>query len=147
MEDSTLRGGCLCGAVTFEIAPPFQRMIHCHCSRCRKSSGTGHATNLVVAPAQLQWLTGEEGIARYKLSETESFGKWFCSHCGSPVPRLTRNDTLVVIPAGSLDTVPPITPTDHIFWASRAPWGCPSGGLPTHEEYPESWSMQNNGQK
>ncbi|MBD1835671.1 GFA family protein [Cyanobacteria bacterium FACHB-472] len=46
--------------------------------------------------------------------------KWFCSHCGCPIPLLTRNGKIMVIPAGSLDTAPPITPMDHIFWASRA---------------------------
>ncbi|MCP5158938.1 MAG: GFA family protein [Gammaproteobacteria bacterium] len=139
MNESSNRGSCLCGAVTFEIDPPFQKMVHCHCSRCRKGTGTGHATNLVVDPGQFRWLSGEDSITRYDLPTAESFGKWFCRHCGCPVPRLTRNGAIMVIPAGSLDTVPPIMPTDHIFWASKAPWGCPSGNLPTHAEYPESW--------
>jgi hypothetical protein len=139
MNKSSINGGCLCGTVTFEVNPPFQKMAHCHCSRCRKGTGTGHATNLTVEPSQFRWLSGEEGITRYDLPTAKSFGKWFCSHCGCPVPRLTRNGKIMVIPAGSLDTAPPITPTDHIFWASRASWGCASGGLPTHAEYPESW--------
>jgi len=139
MNDQTVHGSCLCGTVTFEISPPFQTMIHCHCSRCRKSTGTGHATNLAVSPEQLHWLSGEGNIARYDLPTAKSFGKWFCNHCGSPVPKLTRSGTVVVIPAGSLDTAPPIAPTDHIYWASRASWGCSSGGLPTHEELPELW--------
>jgi len=141
MDDASVQGSCLCGTVRFEIDPPFQKMIHCHCSRCRKGTGTGHATNLTVAPAQLRWLAGEEAITRYALPTATSFGKWFCSHCGGPLPRLTRNDTIVVVPAGSLDTEPSMTPTDHIFWGSRMSWGCPSGGLPTHDEYPESWQV------
>jgi hypothetical protein len=136
---SEARGSCLCGDVTFEVAPPFKRMVHCHCSRCRKGTGTGHATNLYVEPGQLKWLTGEGSISRYNLPTAKSFGKWFCSQCGSPVPRLSRSGRLVVIPAGSLDVAPPICPTDHIFWESRAAWGCTSGTLPTHAEYPESW--------
>jgi hypothetical protein len=36
----TIRGGCLCGGVRFEVDPPFIRVGHCHCSRCRKHSGT-----------------------------------------------------------------------------------------------------------
>ncbi|WP_028007155.1 GFA family protein [Solimonas flava] len=139
MADSSIHGGCLCGAVRFAIDPPFQKMIHCHCSRCRKGSGTGHATNLTADAAQLRWLAGEDAISRYELPSAKAFGKWFCRHCGAPLPRLRRNSTLVVIPAGSLDTPPPLTPTDHIFWASRAPWACGSGGLPTHDEYPASW--------
>ncbi|APR85599.1 Gfa-like protein [Minicystis rosea] len=139
MSEPNVHGSCLCGTVTFEAGPPFLRMIHCHCSRCRKSTGTGHGTNLVVEPGKLRWLSGEEAISRYDHPTAKSFGKWFCKSCGSPVPRLNRSGTFVVIPAGSLDTTPPIAPTDHIFWGSRAPWACTSGGLPTHDEYPPSW--------
>jgi hypothetical protein len=139
MNQSNIQGSCLCGTVTFEVNLPFQTMVHCHCSRCRKGTGTGHATNLIVEPNQLQWLSGEEFITRYDLPTAKSFGKCFCRYCGCPVPRLTRNGKLMVIPAGSLDTEPPITPSAHIFWESRVSWGCPSGGLPTHAEYPESW--------
>lgn len=134
MSSPSLRGSCLCGTVQYEAAPPFRRMLHCHCSRCRKGTGTGHATNMVVAPEQLRWISGEDSISRFELSTAKRFGKWFCRHCGSPLPRVTRDGAIVVIPAGSLDSEPPISPSDHIYWGSRAPWGCASAGLPTHEE-------------
>ena len=139
MNESTQHGSCLCGKVTYEVDPPFLRMIHCHCSRCRKSSGTGHATNIAVDPGQFRWLSGEDDITHYDLPTAKSFSKWFCRHCGCPVPRLRRGGNFMIVPAGSLDTVPPVTPSDHIFWASRAPWACDDSGLPTHDEYPESW--------
>jgi hypothetical protein len=138
MSESNIRGSCLCGKVAFEVAPPFKVMLHCHCSRCRKATGTGHATNLATNPGQVTWLTGKESIARYDLPTAKRFGKWFCRDCGSPVPRISRDGSMLIIPAGSLDCASPITPSGHIFWASRAPWGCPSGGLPTHAELPES---------
>jgi len=139
MSEPTVHGSCLCGTVTFEIAPPFRIMAHCHCSRCRKATGTGHATNLLVGTDQLRWLSGEETIKRYDLPTAKRFGKWFCGHCGSPLPRVNRNGRNVVVPAGSLDEEPPVQATDHIFWDSRVSWGCPSGGLPTHTAYPDSW--------
>jgi hypothetical protein len=139
MSQSDVHGSCLCGAVTFMIDPPFQKMVHCHCSRCRKGTGTGHATNLIAPADQLHWLSGEDAISRYQLPGAKRFGKWFCRHCGSPLPRLTPDGKTTVIPAGSLDDSPPITPTDRIFWASRAPWSCSDAALPTHAEYPESW--------
>jgi hypothetical protein len=137
MNEPIIAGGCLCGAVTYEIAPPFQKLVHCHCSRCRKSSGTGHATNLIVDPSQFDWRSGHESISRYDLSAAESCGTWFCRCCGCPVPRLSLSVKMVV-PAGSLDIAPPIRPTDHIFWPSRAPRSCSNRGLPTHDEYPDS---------
>lgn len=138
MKESALHGSCLCGTVKFEVDPPFQRMVHCHCSRCRKGTGTGHSTNLAVAPGQLRWLAGEEVIARYELPTAQRFGKWFCGRCGCPLPRLTRDGKMVVVPAGSLDDAPPISPTERIFWASRASWSCSGDGLPTRAEYPEA---------
>ena len=134
-----IHGSCLCGAVTFASAPPFQLMVHCHCSRCRKSSGAAHATNLTVAPDQFHWLSGEASIGRFDLAGAKSYGKWFCRQCGCPVPRLVRSGKFFVIPAGSLDSDPPLSPSSHIFWGSRANWSCSSGGLPTHEEYPTAW--------
>jgi len=139
MSETAIHGSCLCGAVEFEIGPPFLRMVHCHCSRCRKGTGTGHATNLLADPSQLRWLKGDDAITRFDLPTAKSFGKWFCGKCGSPLPRVTRNGLRVVAPAGSFDTVPPIAPSGHIYWESRAPWGCPSGELPTYAEYPSSW--------
>lgn len=140
MKHPTMHGSCLCGAVTYSVEAPLQLMVHCHCSRCRKSSGTGHATNLTVDPRQFRWLSGEDAVARFDLPGARSFGKWFCRHCGCPVPRLARNGAFLVIPAGSLDSPLPLHPSDHIFWGSRVPWGCPDGGLPTHAEYPASWT-------
>lgn len=137
--DTPIFGGCLCEGVRFEVEPPFQIMAHCHCSRCRKGTGTGHATNLVLGVDQLRWTQGEALITRFDLESARSFGKWFCSRCGSPLPRVTRDGQRVVLPAGSLDEAPPIEPQRHIFYASKAPWGCEAQGLPTHDEYPETW--------
>jgi hypothetical protein len=138
MNDSVFHGGCLCGAVTFEITGALERMVHCHCSRCRRGTGTGHATNFLANPDQLTWLSGEQSIKRFDLPGAKSFAKWFCSNCGCPLPRPSRSGKLIV-PAGSLDCAPIGLPTAHIFWGSRAEWACESGGSPTYDTYPASW--------
>lgn len=139
MNDETIRGGCLCGVVKFEALPPLGLMIHCHCSRCRKASGSSHGTTITLPPGQLRWLCGEEAITKYEHPTAPGFGKWFCKHCGCPLPRPIQGGRLAVIPAGSVDSELPVRPSDHIFWGSRPAWGCPSDGLPTHTEYPEAW--------
>lgn len=60
------------------------------------------------------------------MPTAKSFGKWFCGECGSPVPRLTRNGKLFVIPAGSLDTGAADSPDGAHFLGIEAPWGCDS---------------------
>lgn len=136
MTQVTLKGGCLCGAVRYEVSGDPQRFYHCHCMRCRKSSGTGHATNLFMAEAQLVFQEGESLLKRYKVPEAELFTRQFCSNCGSSVARFIPERDAVVIPAGSLDSAAPINPQARIFWDSRAEWSCDGDTLPRYAEYP-----------
>src|SRR5579862_3643220 len=104
-------GSCLCGAVRYEVDLPFDRFLYCHCSRCRKKTGTAHAANAIVKPEAFRWLAGEELLVRYDLSTARSFATSFCRQCGSPMPHLTRSRTRVIVPAGSLDDDPGVKPT------------------------------------
>lgn len=136
MSSSKLFGSCLCGAVHFEIEGEISRVSHCHCSRCRKATGTGHATNVILKLTEATWPRGEELIRRYKLPEAKHFATCFCAACGSPLPRIDPERGLAVVPAGSVDGDLPRQPHMHIFWYSRAPWSCPAGELPVFAEYP-----------
>ncbi len=138
MSHSTVSGSCLCGAVKYEVSGETLRFSQCHCKRCRKATGTGHATNLLLTPVSgITWIQGEELLRRYKVPEAERFYNCFCSHCGGPMPRTIPEINAVLIPAGSLDTEPPIKPEHHIFWDSRADWSCAENGLPVYAKYPD----------
>ena len=136
MTQTTLTGSCLCGAMKYEITGEPQRFVHCHCSRCRKATGTGHASNLFLEPASLKWLAGEDQFRSYKVPEAKRFTNAFCANCGSRMPRRLKDTNAVIIPAGSLDGDAPLKPAARIFYDSRAPWSCDAGGLPVHPEYP-----------
>lgn len=138
-SNDVLKGSCLCGGVQFEARKPYLQFAHCYCQRCRKATGTSHATNLYVAPAQFAWTAGEELTRRYDLPAAKSFSTTFCTRCGGPVPHFTRNRAKVVVPAGTLDDLPDLVPQANIFWASRAPWSCGDSGLPCHDEYTPDW--------
>jgi hypothetical protein len=75
----TLTGSCLCGAVKYEVAGEAQRFYHCHCARCRKATGTGHASNLFLQPGALSWLSGQEHIRTFKVPEAVRFTNQFCA--------------------------------------------------------------------
>lgn len=136
MSQVVLKGGCLCGAVRYEVAGEAQRFYHCHCSRCRKATGTGHASNLFLKPATLRWLGGEEHVRAFKLPEAKRFTNQFCTICGGRLPRQPQGTDTVIVPAGSLDDEPPIRPQSRIFTGSRAAWSCCGDDLPIHEEAP-----------
>jgi hypothetical protein len=135
MPQHTLRGSCLCGSVHYEISGEPRRFYHCHCRRCRKATGTGHASNILVQAGHLVWNRGEELLGRYKVPEAERFFTCFCKQCGSPLPRMVPELEAVVIPAGSLDSPPGIEPQARIFWDSRAEWSCSADDLPVFPEY------------
>ena len=137
MTQVTMNGGCLCGAVRYEVSGEAQRFYHCHCRRCRKATGTGHASILLVTPLEsIQWIEGESLLRRYKVPEAERFYNCFCSQCGSPMPRVVPELNGVLIPAGSLDDEPPVKPQARIFWDSRAEWSCSGDEMPVFSEYP-----------
>lgn len=142
MAAGILHGSCLCGAVTYEVELPFLRFAHCHCSRCRRATGSSHASNLYLAPEQFRWTSGQEPIKRYDLPSARSFSTTFCTACGAPLPHHTRNGVEIVVPAGSLDQEPELAPEAHIFFESRPGWSCLNRELPRFPEYTASWRRE-----
>lgn len=136
MEQPTAPGSCLCGEVKYEIRPPYTWFQYCHCSRCRKRSGTAHAANILIPAGQLTWTTGENSLARYELPQAKSFGTCFCKVCGSQLPRVTRNGKWAIVPAGTLDDDPGIRPERNIYWDSRGNWYLQVAELPFFGEGP-----------
>lgn len=137
MTEFNLDGSCLCGSVKYQVNGEAQRFYHCHCQRCRKTTGTGHASNILVTPeSSLTWLEGENLLQRYKVPEAERFYNCFCSRCGSPLPRVVPELGAVIIPAGTLNAEPPLQPQARIFDASRAQWSCSGDELPKFAGYP-----------
>lgn len=136
MAQSTLKGSCLCGVVKYEVTGEPSRFYHCHCSRCRKVTGTGHASNMFLQPAALKWRSGEEQVRTFKVPEAQRFANNFCATCGSRLPRQANDSDVVMIPAGSLDDAAPIHPQARIFSDSRASWSCTDDALPVHSAFP-----------
>ena len=112
-------GSCLCGAVRFRVEGAFEHFYLCHCSNCRKDSGSAHAANLFSSTATLTWLSGREQVRTFNLPQTRH-ARSFCAICGSALPLATPE--FLVVPAGSLDTELAVVPDANIFTASRAAW-------------------------
>jgi hypothetical protein len=74
-----LKGSCLCGGIRFQTRDDHSKIGFCHCSQCRKCSGTGSAGTVKVRFEDLQWVARRDLlIAGPKHS--------FCRECGSPMP-------------------------------------------------------------
>ena len=114
-----INGSCLCGSVSFHITAPPARIMHCHCSRCRKSRASAHVSNLYIDPDTFVWDSGEDSVTLYTLAGTHhTIG--FCNTCGGTAPLLFPG--LAIVPVGSLDDVVDVSTAPHIFCGSKAPW-------------------------
>jgi len=113
-----ISGSCLCGAVRFTVSgrPPPVGM--CHCSKCRKVSGTGSNAVLSVREERLTWVSGQDKLRIFTLPT--GWGPTFCGVCGCPAPQLL--DGRYLVPAGSLDDDPGPRVSGHIFVGSKASW-------------------------
>jgi len=133
---SKATGKCLCGNVSYEITGNLGIFQYCHCSRCRKFTGSVHAANLLVAPEHFKWLGGEEYVGRYEPEDTKHFATSFCKNCGSSLPWLGKSKKAVVVPAGTLDSDPGLRPFQNIYWNSRALWYEEASELVKYDELP-----------
>ncbi len=135
MLTEIFKGSCLCGQISYKIIGVPERFYHCHCQRCRKATGTGHASNIMVKVEKINWLAGKKLLNRFNVPQAERFYSLFCSACGSPMPRDVPELGLVAIPAGSLDVEPSLKPNARIFWDSRSEWSCSGEDIVCYSEY------------
>jgi hypothetical protein len=130
------RGSCLCGQVAYEISGNLGIFQYCHCSRCRKFTGSAFASNILIAKEHFRWTAGALLVQCFEPKETKHFATAFCKKCGSSLPWLGKTKKAIVIPAGTLDTDPSIRPMQNIFWKSKALWHKDASELLKHDELP-----------
>ncbi|HVN41969.1 MAG TPA: GFA family protein [Steroidobacteraceae bacterium] len=129
-----VKGSCLCGSIAFEASPPLYAMRVCHCSRCRRRSGSSYFVGLACSAEGLSIRRGESLASTWHLPGSARYVLRFCSQCGSSVPVTIGN--MAFIAAGVLDADPGIRTRCHIYFASRANWVGPEDSLPHFDELP-----------
>ena len=116
-----IRGSCLCGAIRYEITGPLSAPVYCHCSQCRKATGSSFATNASVEAKDFRIVAGEERLRRFESSPGQY--RNFCSGCGSPIVKTYADRPDVVrVRLGTLDDDPGISVEGQYFVESKAPW-------------------------
>lgn len=132
-----IRGSCLCGGVTFEVDRAVGPFEICHCSRCRKVSGSAFVAGLGVRRDELRFVSGRELIRTYEAPILESppaYRVCFCSRCGSCVPDPDAQSEWFEIAAGLLDDDPQIRPDKHIYVELKAAWFDIDDNLPQFDK-------------
>jgi len=133
---NVLTGGCLCGAVRFEIRDRPRYADWCYCSHCRKVSGAAGDPSMAVRSDRYRITQGREHIRVYELPGFAN--RCFCERCGSPAPLPGPPGTLMGVPMGLLDTDPGVHPLLHKFVNSKAAWVEILDDLPQFPERPSA---------
>lgn len=108
-------GGCLCGAVRYEIRGGLRGIVNCHCSKCRRFHGNfGAYTSIksenltLVAQGGLKWY-------RSTTDETPNVQRGFCAQCGSSLFWHPKDQDSIAVTAGSLDDPTHLQTVGHIW--------------------------------
>ncbi len=126
-----LSGRCLCGAVEYSVPDDFKYAGYCHCSDCRRFSGSALSAFGGIAAERLVLRKGQDDLARYVKSEQTTLV--FCRHCGSSLFAEKPLRGMVHLRLGSLNETPSLAPQFHSFVGSKAPWYSIGDGLPQYE--------------
>lgn len=131
------QGGCLCGACRYEFAKDsVMSSFHCHCRDCRKTTGSGKST-IVLVPAAAVRMQGE--LKSYTVTGTEGahVTRGFCPTCGSQVSsHVEEMPDLKMIKAGTLDDGSWLTVGSSCWGSSAEPWSPVDSDSPAFERNP-----------
>lgn len=97
MPEESHHGGCLCGAVSYEVTGPLRDVVVCHCSRCRRTHG--HVAAYAACAASDLVLLDELALRWY---ETDGRGRGFCAQCGASLFWRAPGRETISIAAGTL---------------------------------------------
>jgi hypothetical protein len=131
---TTISGGCLCGAVRYELSAPALYGGFCHCVDCRKTSSS-HSASMGVPEAALK-VTGDTRGYSSMGGSGNPVMRMFCPICGSGIYSKGARPGVVMLKAGTLDDPENFTPMATVY-ASQAPsWDTPRDGLPAFPQMP-----------
>ena len=115
MKSERQLGGCLCGAIRYEISGPLRSVLNCHCGMCRRFHGHFGAYTS-VSRANLRFCGSSEP---HWYQSSDSARRGFCSICGASLFWQRKDSGEISIAAGSLDKPTGLNTAGHIFTAHK----------------------------
>jgi hypothetical protein len=137
MSDKTFATGqCLCGKVKYSISSAPVRMAQCHCDDCRKSTGTGHASNAFFAKDSVH-IEGETSSYGSTTDTGSVITRHFCPNCGSRVYGINSIAPDVIgVTAGTIDDCSWFKPNFIVYNKRKPAWDFMDESVPTFAEMP-----------
>ncbi|MFI0472678.1 GFA family protein [Halomonas sp. HMF6819] len=115
-----MTGECLCGEVKFEIDGKLPNLYQCHCSLCRKTTGSTANAATFVSEIDFRWVSEQASIRSFQ--RPTGYRNDFCSLCGSSVPNKLRNTAMMWVPAGLLNEETSARVAVHLHFESAPEW-------------------------
>jgi hypothetical protein len=131
-----LAGRCLCGSVAYQVADAFEYAMNCHCSDCRRATGSAFKPFAGIRREHLAVTDGADATLNY--GDAAAAHDVHCSRCGSLLFSVVRDGAYAHVTMGTLTDAPSIRPSMHIFVGSKAPWHDITDDLPQHARFPEN---------
>lgn len=129
-------GSCLCGRVRYEFDVEPKVTVTCHCSKCRKATGSAFGTWTLVAKDHFRWTLGTDQIGEFASSDHG--GRFFCKYCGTTLGTFTtRWPQFMNLAAGTLHQAPDLNIKHHAYVGSKAPWYAITDSLPRFDQLPD----------
>lgn len=127
-----LAGKCFCGEVQYAVTDAFEYAANCHCSGCRRATGSAFKPFAGIPRAKLRITSGANNMT---IFGDERAHDAHCRTCGSLLYSIVRDGTFAHVTMGTLIDDPSIRPAMHIFVGSKAPWFTITDGLPQYDEH------------
>ncbi|MEM7171325.1 MAG: GFA family protein [Pseudomonadota bacterium] len=127
----TLTGGCMCGAVRYEVIGAPSRVLHCHCESCRRHTGAPAATLAVFRAEQVAF----SGADRKVYDSAPNVGRAFCPDCGTSLTwerDFEQEGRLCALHISGFDDPEALPATGHSFYSERLSWFDIADELPRH---------------
>ncbi len=126
-----VHGQCHCGQVAFEADVDPSMVSVCHCTDCRKMSGSPYRVSARAPAASFRMLSGE--VRRY-IKTADSGNKRvqaFCGNCGSALYSCpVDNPDMYALRVGALDEAAQLAPVKQGWCVSALPWSQDLSELP-----------------
>ncbi len=131
----TLTGSCFCRAVQYAVPDEFRYAMNCHCSNCRRTTGSAYKPFAGIEREKFAVTRGADNLL---IHGSERNHNAHCRTCGSLLYSLVRDAQYVHVTMGTLLDEPTIRPSRYIFVGSKAPWFTITDDLPQFEEHARS---------
>ena len=123
---TSITGGCQCGAVRYVIKGALGKASICHCRMCQKAFGSFFGPFVSVERNNFELTRGT--LSMFRSSDAAERG--FCRDCGTPLSFQFVGTEQIDLAIGSLDKPELARPADQIGIEGRLPWFAELAGLP-----------------